>query len=45
MYEKVLRRYSYEFVVIVNLQDADQVERLNETGELRQLLKLYKVCA
>lgn len=25
-------------------QDADQVERLNESGELRQLLKLYKVC-
>lgn len=28
----------------INLQDADQVERLNETGELRQLLKQYKVC-
>lgn len=24
-------------------QDADQVERLNESGELRQMLKPYKV--
>lgn len=29
------------FLFIV--QDADQVERLNESGELRQLLKSYKV--
>lgn len=24
-------------------QNADQVERLNESGELRQMLKIYKV--
>lgn len=30
--------------IFLTLQDADQVERLNETGELRQLLKQYKVC-
>lgn len=35
--------FRYEFFV-VDLQDADQVERLNESGELRQLLKQYKVC-
>lgn len=27
----------------VYLQNAEQVERLNESGELRQMLKIYKV--
>lgn len=31
------------FMVLFIVQDADQVERLNESGELRQLLKSYKV--
>lgn len=27
----------------IYLQNAEQVERLNESGELRQMLKIYKV--
>lgn len=29
--------------IIISLQDADAIEKLNETGDLRQILRRYKV--